>query len=184
MIIITEDNIMKASEFFDTLTDENAEEAGEQFALEQPYLLTYLQAMAAVEREVEDPELLMEDPLAEDLNYYGMFIWKAFQFAAGKIPTIGETEVEQQSDASMEEMQDLVSKIDTDDPEDMTKHFKNLRQPVLFTYLLTTLFGDVDDDDFDEDFNDEESNYIFLVCNQVIQMLDHKVNGNQLKIVR
>lgn len=184
MIIVTEDSIRKASEFFDALTDEIAEEAGEQFALEQPYLLTYLQAMAAVEREVEDPELLMEDPLAEDLNYYGMFIWKAFQFAAGKIPTIGEKEVEQQSDSSMDEMQNLVTTIDGDNPEDMAKHFKNLRQPLLFTHLLTMIFGEMDDEDFDEDFSDEESNYIFLVCNQVIQMLDHKVNGNQLKIVR
>ncbi|MEO6168214.1 MAG: hypothetical protein ABIO46_05030, partial [Chitinophagales bacterium] len=67
----------------------------------------------------------------------------------------------------------------------IAKQFEKMRQPFLITYLLASFFGDVRDEDFDEDFEDEEANYLFLICNQLIMMIDEKVNGgSRLKVVR
>ncbi|HUM46700.1 MAG TPA: hypothetical protein PLD84_07225 [Chitinophagales bacterium] len=193
MIIVSEKSIDATEAFFEVLTEKEASEISIRFAVEQPYLLIYLQSMSAIEDEEAEEEeedddesdALTDNPLTEELSYYAMFIWKAFELEAGKISLITEQEIEEQSDASMLEMQNLLEVSAGGDPETIAKQFEKMRQPFLITYLLASFFGDVSDEDFDEDFEDEEANYLFLICNQLIMMIDEKVNGgSKLKVVR
>lgn len=193
MIIVSEKSIDATEAFFEVLTEKEAAEISIRFAVEQPYLLIYLQSMSAMEEEEQeeeeddddDSDALTDNPLTEELSYYAMFIWKAFEQEAGKVPLITEEEIEEQSDASMLEMQSLLEATSGGDPEVVAKQFEKMRQPFLITYLLASFFGDVSDEDFDEDFEDEEANYLFLICNQLIMMIDEKVNGgSKLKVVR
>lgn len=182
MITVSQESIKKTATLFDNLTDEEAIEIGERFAGEQPYLLAFVQAMASLhqqdeeEDEDDDDGELVDDDVAEDLNYYSMFIWKAFEFENGKIPTLEKEEVEKQSSSSMEEMQRLVAVFEGSERGNMQKQFEKLRQPVLFSYLLAALYSGIDEDD--AGYVDDDANYLFLVSNQVIQMLDQKVNGS------
>lgn len=194
MIIVSEKSIDATEAFFEVLTEKEASEISIRFAVEQPYLLIYLQSMSAIEDEEaeeadndddDESDALTDNPLTEELSYYAMFIWKAFELEAGKIPLVTDEEIEEQSDASMLEMQNLLEVSAGGDPETIAKQFEKMRQPFLITYLLASFFGDVSDEDFDEDFEDEEANYLFLICNQLIMMIDEKVNGgSKLKVVR
>ena len=184
MITVSEESIKKTVELFDNLTDDDAIEIGEQFAGEQPYLMAFIQAMASLhqqeEEEDEDGGELLDDDVAEDLNYYAMFLWKAFEFEAGEIPTLEKEEVEEQSNSSIEEIQKLVAIFEGEERGNMEKQFEKLRQPVLFSYLLSILYGELDEED--QGFVDDDANYLFLVSNQVVQMLDQKVNGSRIKV--
>ncbi|MBK9730543.1 MAG: hypothetical protein IPO83_04510 [Chitinophagaceae bacterium] len=193
MIIVSEKSIDAAEAYFDAIEEKEAAEISIRFAVEQPYLLIYLQTMSVLEEDdtiEEDDEIedtsdeLTDNPLTEELSFYAMLIWKAFELEAGKIPLITEQEIEEQSDASMIEMQKMLELTEDGDPETIKKQFEKMRQPFLITYLLAVFFGDVSDENFDEDFEDEEANYLFLICNQLIMMIDEKVNGSRMNVVR
>lgn len=193
MILVSEKSIATAEAFFEVLNEREASEISIRFAVEQPYLLIYLQSMAAMDDADEDEstgetveeeeEESDEELIAEELQYYAMLLWKAFELEAGKIALITEQEIEVISETSMLELQQLLSDTAEADPEAMAGQFRKMKQPILVAYLLSAFFGDEDDEDFDAEFQDEASNYLFLVCNQVIMMLDEKVNGTPLKVV-
>lgn len=193
MILISEKSIATAEAFFEVLNEREASEISIRFAVEQPYLLIYLQSMAALDDAEEDEsngaadedeeEESDEELIAEELQYYAMVLWKAFELEAGKIALITEQEIEVISETSMLELQQLLGDTAEADPVAMAGQFRKMKQPILVAYLLSTFFGDEDDEDFDPEFQDEASNYLFLVCNQVIMMLDEKVNGTPLRVV-
>ncbi len=194
MIVVSEKSIDTAEAYFDALGEKEASEISIRFAVEQPYLLLFLQAMSVLEEDDiieddDDPEdtadELTDNPLLEELTYYAMLIWKAFETEAGKVPLITEQELEEQSGASMVELQNLLSIGESNNPEAMVRQLELLRQPVLVTYLLATFFGDEEETgDAGEDEENDEANYLFLICAQVIMMLDGKVNGNSRTAVR
>lgn len=185
MIRVSDKNIDAAEAYFDELDEKEASEISIRFAVEQPYLLLYLQAMSVLDDEdiiEEDDELedtsdeLTDNPLLEELTYYVMMIWKAFESAAGKVPLITEQELEEQSVSSMEEVEKILSISNIENREAIGRHLEKLRQPFLVTYLLAVFYGEETDDSSDGQ-EDTEANYVFLVCLQVIIMLDAKVNG-------
>lgn len=194
MVLVSEKNIATAEAYFEVLTEREASEISIRFAVEQPYLLIYLQAMSAIddleteeagnEDEEEEEDEDVDEEFAEELQFYAMVIWKAFELEYGKIPLITEQEIEDKSESAMLEIQQLLESSAGNDPEKMAKQFRKMRQPNLVAYLLSSFFGDEDDEDFDEEFLDEEANYLFLICNQVIMMIDDKVNGTPLRVVQ
>lgn len=186
MIIVSDKNIVAAETYLDELDEKEASEISIRFAVEQPYLLLYLQTMSVLEEDdiiEEDDELedtsdeLTDNPLLEELTYYAMLIWKALESAAGKVPLITEQELEEQSGSSMEELEKILSVSESGSPEAVARQLEKLRQPILVAYLLTTFYGGEADESSSDGQEDTEANYVFLVCMQVIIMLDTKVNG-------
>lgn len=186
MIIVSDKNIDAAETYLDELDEKEASEISIRFAVEQPYLLLYLQTMSVLEEDdiiEEDDELedtsdeLTDNPLLEELTYYAMLIWKAFESVAGKVPLITEQELEEQSGSSMEELEKILSVSESGSPEAVARQLEKLRQPILVAYLLTTFYGGEADESSSDGQEDTEANYVFLVCMQVIIMLDTKVNG-------
>ena len=197
MITVSDESIDKVFEFLDNLDEEAAIQLGNRFIREQPYLQTFVQAMTALddddddESESEEVDSAIEIDLGEDqsmgeeLNYLAIFIWKAFELEGAAITTIPEKQIEAVSASSMDDLYGLVknSEDDNENEEVAKKHFKNMRQPALFSFLLSEIFGDPEDPGFNEDFTDEDANYLFLISNQVLQILDEHVNGARLKVV-
>ena len=194
MVLVNQENIETAEAFFEVLNEREASEISIRFAVEQPFLLIYLQAMSAIddleleesgneEEDDDDDDEEMDEEFAEELQFYAMVIWKAFELEYGKIPLITEQEIEDKSEIAMLEIQKLLESSASNDPDKMAKQFRKMRQPNLVAYLLSSFFGDEEDEDFDEDFQDEEANYLFLICNQIIMMIDDKVNGSPLRVV-
>lgn len=187
MIVVSEKNIESSIAFFDQIDEKAASEISIRFAVEQPFVLIYLQTMSVFDDEEEDAteedledtdDELNDNPLTEELTYYAMLIWRAFELEAGRIPLITEEEVETNTDASMAEMQHIIELTQNGDTEAIGKQFAMMRQPNLVGYLLLNFYGDAEEEGFDEQFDDEEANYLFLICNQLIMMFDKKVNGN------